>query len=202
MVVCVMALSNLLFLSCLCPSTLQDRGIGNTSLSTFGVAQAALEIILMLYPFSDTPHPHPKVACSTAKSNNVRAALFTQDIVQPDIFRKKALHGFRHLLLQLKRCRAGILEKDDSLKLLCVCFCSLIDVPISYLLVSSVVGFYSLRVFEVLTPRKDDTTMTTVRTGCGVKWGHRVLRLLLSCSCVSHPPVLHLPPAFLCALNS
>lgn len=36
-------------------SIFQDRGIGNTSLSTFGVAQAALEIILMLYPFSDTP---------------------------------------------------------------------------------------------------------------------------------------------------
>uniref|UniRef100_A0A672J7N5 Limb development membrane protein 1 n=1 Tax=Salarias fasciatus TaxID=181472 RepID=A0A672J7N5_SALFA len=54
------------------------RGIGNTSLSTFGVAQAALEIILMFY-----------------------------------------------------------------------------------LMVSSVVGFYSLRVFEGLTPRKDDTTMTT-----------------------------------------
>ncbi|RXM35035.1 Limb region 1 protein-like, partial [Acipenser ruthenus] len=30
-----------------------------------------------------------------------------------------------------------------------------------YLMVSSVVGFYSLRVFEELTPRKDDTTMTT-----------------------------------------
>uniref|UniRef100_A0A8P4KSG5 Limb development membrane protein 1 n=1 Tax=Dicentrarchus labrax TaxID=13489 RepID=A0A8P4KSG5_DICLA len=58
--------------------------IGNTSLSTFGVAQAALEIILMFY-----------------------------------------------------------------------------------LMVSSVVGFYSLRVFEVLTPRKDDTTMTTI-IGCCV----------------------------------
>uniref|UniRef100_A0A665X5M9 Limb development membrane protein 1 n=1 Tax=Echeneis naucrates TaxID=173247 RepID=A0A665X5M9_ECHNA len=63
---------------------LGDRGIGNTSLSTFGVAQAALEIILMFY-----------------------------------------------------------------------------------LMVSSVVGFYSLRVFEGLTPRKDDTTMTTI-IGCCV----------------------------------
>ncbi|XP_048866603.1 limb region 1 protein homolog [Brienomyrus brachyistius] len=36
-----------------------------------------------------------------------------------------------------------------------------------YLLVSSVVGFYSLRVFEGLTPRKDDTTMTTI-IGCCV----------------------------------
>ncbi|KAM9712384.1 limb region 1 protein homolog isoform 2-T2 [Menidia menidia] len=61
-----------------------DRGIGNTSLSTFGVAQAVLEIILMFY-----------------------------------------------------------------------------------LMVSSVVGFYSLRVFEGLTPRKDDTTMTTI-IGCCV----------------------------------
>uniref|UniRef100_A0A671VYL6 Limb development membrane protein 1 n=1 Tax=Sparus aurata TaxID=8175 RepID=A0A671VYL6_SPAAU len=60
------------------PKGSTDRGIGNTSLSTFGVAQAALEIILMFY-----------------------------------------------------------------------------------LMVSSVVGFYSLRGFKVLTPRKDDTTMTT-----------------------------------------
>uniref|UniRef100_A0A3Q0SJU8 Limb development membrane protein 1 n=1 Tax=Amphilophus citrinellus TaxID=61819 RepID=A0A3Q0SJU8_AMPCI len=65
-------------------SPFQDRGIGNTSLSTFGVAQAVLEIVLMFY-----------------------------------------------------------------------------------LMVSSVVGFYSLRVFEGLTPRKDDTTMTTI-IGCCV----------------------------------
>lgn len=53
------------------------------------------------------------------------------------------------------------------------CFWSLIDLPNSYLMVSSVVGFYSLRVFEVLTPRKDDTTMTTVKMGWKdrVKWG-------------------------------
>ncbi|KAK1172000.1 hypothetical protein AOXY_G4466 [Acipenser oxyrinchus oxyrinchus] len=38
---------------------------------------------------------------------------------------------------------------------------------IFYLMVSSVVGFYSLRVFEELTPRKDDTTMTTI-IGCCV----------------------------------
>ncbi|CAJ1082058.1 limb region 1 protein homolog [Xyrichtys novacula] len=66
------------------PKGSTDRGIRNTSLSAFGVAQAALEIILMFY-----------------------------------------------------------------------------------LMVSSVVGFYSLRVFEVLTPRKDDTTMTTI-IGCCV----------------------------------
>ncbi|XP_038585524.1 limb region 1 protein homolog isoform X1 [Micropterus salmoides] len=65
------------------PKGSTDRGIKNTSLSTFGVAQAALEIILMFY-----------------------------------------------------------------------------------LMVSSVVGFYSLRVFEVLTPRKDDTTMTTIIGSC------------------------------------
>uniref|UniRef100_A0A8K9V9D9 Limb development membrane protein 1 n=1 Tax=Oncorhynchus mykiss TaxID=8022 RepID=A0A8K9V9D9_ONCMY len=61
-----------------------DRGLGNTSLSTFGVVQAVVEIVLMFY-----------------------------------------------------------------------------------LMVSSVVGFYSLRVFEGLTPRKDDTTMTTI-IGCCV----------------------------------
>ncbi|KAF7667355.1 hypothetical protein LDENG_00065050 [Lucifuga dentata] len=66
------------------PKGSTDRGIGNTSLPTFGVAQAVLEIILMFY-----------------------------------------------------------------------------------LMVSSVVGFYSLRVFESLTPRKDDTTMTTI-IGCCV----------------------------------
>lgn len=66
------------------PKGSKDRGIGNTSLSTFGVVQAVVEIILMFY-----------------------------------------------------------------------------------LMVSSVVGFYSLRVFESLTPRKDDTTMTTI-IGCCV----------------------------------
>lgn len=66
------------------PKGSTDRGIGNTSLSTFGVPQAALEIILMFY-----------------------------------------------------------------------------------LMVSSVVGFYSLRVFQELTPKKDDTTMTTI-IGCCV----------------------------------
>ncbi|XP_075903586.1 limb region 1 protein homolog [Nelusetta ayraudi] len=66
------------------PKGSTERGIGNASLSTFGVAQAALEIILMFY-----------------------------------------------------------------------------------LMVSSVLGFYSLRIFEALTPRKDDTTMTTI-IGCCV----------------------------------
>ncbi|XP_069552386.1 limb region 1 protein homolog [Brachyistius frenatus] len=66
------------------PKGSTDRGIGNTPLSPFGVAQAVLEIILMFY-----------------------------------------------------------------------------------LMVSSVVGFYSLRVFEGLTPSKDDTTMTTI-IGCCV----------------------------------
>ncbi|XP_036376655.1 limb region 1 protein homolog [Megalops cyprinoides] len=66
------------------PKGSKERGIGNASLSTFGVVQAAIEIILMFY-----------------------------------------------------------------------------------LMVSSVVGFYSLRVFEGLTPRKDDTTMTTI-IGCCV----------------------------------
>ncbi|KAI5103791.1 limb region 1 protein-like isoform X1, partial [Silurus meridionalis] len=36
-----------------------------------------------------------------------------------------------------------------------------------YLMVSSVLGFYSLRIFQGLTPRKDDTTMTTI-IGCCV----------------------------------
>nr|XP_023856178.1 limb region 1 protein homolog [Salvelinus alpinus] len=66
------------------PKGSTDRGLGNTSLSTFGVIQAVVEIVLMFY-----------------------------------------------------------------------------------LMVSSVVGFYSLRVFEGLTPRKDDTTMTTI-IGCCV----------------------------------
>lgn len=62
---------------------------------------------------------------------------------------------------------------------------SLTDLLNSYLMVSSVVGFYSLRVFEALTPRKDDTTMTTVKMELKDSvWGEvgaRVLRLLLTC---------------------
>ncbi|NXR20140.1 LMBR1 protein, partial [Cinclus mexicanus] len=41
---------------------------------------------------------------------------------------------------------------------------------IFYLMVSSVVGFYSLRFFENFTPRKDDTTMTKVRYSLGWGW--------------------------------
>uniref|UniRef100_A0A674MVF9 Limb development membrane protein 1 n=1 Tax=Takifugu rubripes TaxID=31033 RepID=A0A674MVF9_TAKRU len=41
------------------------------------------------------------------------------------------------------------------------------QIPETYLMVSSVVGFYSLRAFAQLTPRKDDTTMTTI-IGCCV----------------------------------
>ncbi|XP_056603084.1 limb region 1 protein homolog [Triplophysa dalaica] len=37
---------------------------------------------------------------------------------------------------------------------------------IFYLMVSSVVGFYSLRIFQDLTPIKDDTTMTTIIGFC------------------------------------
>lgn len=61
----------------------------------------------------------------------------------------------------------------------------MIDSSTSYLMVSSVVGFYSLRVFEALTPRKDDTTMTTVkmepRDRVLGEVGARVMRLLLMC---------------------
>lgn len=68
---------------------------------------------------------------------------------------------------------------------------SLTDLLNSYLMVSSVVGFYSLRVFEALTPRKDDTTMTTVKMELKDRvWGEvgaRVLRLLLTCWCVWDP---------------
>lgn len=70
----------------------QDRGIGNTTLSTFGVAQAVLQIVLMLYPFSD-PHPHPQpcpflatAAWSAAKGDTVLPGLFTQYIVGLDTF--------------------------------------------------------------------------------------------------------------------
>lgn len=67
----------------------------------------------------------------------------------------------------------------------CKCSGSLIDSSTSYLMVSSVVGFYSLRVFEALTPRKDDTTMTTVKMELSDRVlgevGARVMRLLLTC---------------------
>lgn len=72
------------------------------------------------------------------------------------------------------------------------CFCSLMDLLNSYLMVSSVVGFYSLRVFEALTPRKDDTTMTTVKMELKNRvWGEvgaRGLRLPQMCWCVRDPP--------------
>lgn len=52
-------------------------------------------------------------------------------------------------------------------------------------MVSSVVGFYSLRAFAQLTPRKDDTTMTTVRMErrdrVRGEVGARVLGFLLMC---------------------
>lgn len=78
------------------------------------------------------------------------------------------------------------------------CFCSLMDLLNSYLMVSSVVGFYSLRVFEALTPRKDDTTMTTVKMELKNRvWGEvgaRVLRLPQMCWCVWDPPCFICPP--------
>uniref|UniRef100_A0A671NHV5 Limb development membrane protein 1 n=1 Tax=Sinocyclocheilus anshuiensis TaxID=1608454 RepID=A0A671NHV5_9TELE len=61
-----------------------------------------------------------------------------------------------------------------------------------YLLVSSVVGFYSLRIFQELTPRKDDTTMTTI-IGCCVSilvlssalpvMSRTLGKVLLTCMC-------------------
>lgn len=61
----------------------------------------------------------------------------------------------------------------------------MIDWLNSYLMVSSVVGFYSLRAFAQLTPRKDDTTMTTVRMErrdrVRGEVGARVLGFLLMC---------------------
>uniref|UniRef100_A0A672PJ81 Limb region 1 protein homolog n=1 Tax=Sinocyclocheilus grahami TaxID=75366 RepID=A0A672PJ81_SINGR len=61
-----------------------------------------------------------------------------------------------------------------------------------YLLVSSVVGFYSLRIFQELTPIKDDTTMTTI-IGCCVSilvlssalpvMSRTLGKVLLTCMC-------------------
>lgn len=121
----------------------------------------------MLYPFSDPPLLSvAEVACSMAKSNIVKPALFTQDIVQLDIFRKTC-SAVSSPFIVAEKVPTWDTQKDDSMKLLCYqqrsVVWSLIDLLNSYLMVSSVVGFYSLRVFEVLTPRKDDTTMTTVK---------------------------------------
>lgn len=91
---------------------------------------------------------------------------------------------FRHLLLKLKRLGSRTWLLNETLTA-AKCFRSLIGLLNSYLMVSSVVGFYSLRVFEGLTPRKDDTTMTTVKMGCKdrvcAKAGERMLKLLLRC---------------------
>lgn len=71
------------------PSVFQDRGIGNTTLSTFGVAQAVLQIVLMLYPSTDPLPPAPsfflaQVACSRAKRDAVLPAWFRWYAVEPD----------------------------------------------------------------------------------------------------------------------
>lgn len=92
---------------------------------------------------------------------------------------------FRHLFYRMwKGAELEYLKR-------CKCFGSLIDSSTSYLMVSSVVGFYSLRVFEALTPRKDDTTMTTVKMELSDRVlgevGARVMRLLLTCWCVWDP---------------
>uniref|UniRef100_A0A8C7X8S8 Limb development membrane protein 1 n=1 Tax=Oryzias sinensis TaxID=183150 RepID=A0A8C7X8S8_9TELE len=100
-------------------------------------------------------------------SNIEEAALFTQGgKAQPDTIPESTFLVFRHLLLMLKRLgsRTWLLNETPTAA---KCFRSLIGLLNSYLMVSSVVGFYSLRVFEGLTPRKDDTTMTTI-IGCCV----------------------------------
>uniref|UniRef100_A0A7N9AQJ8 Limb development membrane protein 1 n=1 Tax=Mastacembelus armatus TaxID=205130 RepID=A0A7N9AQJ8_9TELE len=90
------------------------------------------------------------------------------------IWEKNLLYPIVMLILlsgtvSLKMCRLEILRQLNKAALLPKekRFWSLIDLLNSYLMVSSVVGFYSLRVFKGLTPRKDDTTMTTI-IGCCV----------------------------------
>ena len=131
-----------------------------------------------------------EVAFSMAKSNIVKPALFTQDIVQPDIFRKTCCAVSSPFYFSWKGAELRCLRRWLK-QLYQKCFWSLIDLLNSYLMVSSVVGFYSLRGFKVLTPRKDDTTMTTVKMGWEDRVrgevGARVLRLLLRCWCVWDP---------------
>lgn len=140
-----------------------------------------------------------RAVSSVAKSNIVKAVLFTQDIVQPDTFRK-TYYAVSSPFITAERWWLGKHKKmgqKASSASATKCFRSLIDLLNSYLMASSVVGFYSLRVFEGLTPRKDDTTMTTVKTEWKDReWGEvgpRVLKLFLRCWCVWATPV-HLPP--------
>lgn len=201
-----------------CLSIFQDRGIGNTSLSTFGVAQAALEIILMLYPLSD-----PAFVCCWS------SMLHGQEQHCPASFVYPGHSSARHLPEDMFCCFVTFYYSWKGADLAYLkrqvseaafppahkCFGSLIDLLNSYLMVSSVVGFYSLRVFEGLTPRKDDTTMTTVKMGWqdrGVGWsggkGVEIASEVLMCL---GPPVFNLfplffffflSPAFLYTLNS
>lgn len=112
-----------------------------------------------------------------AKSN--KPALFAQVIVQLDTFRETCRTISSPFFSVSEKVQSWDTSKDGK------CCCSLMDLLNSYLMVSSVVGFYSLRVFEALTPRKDDTTMTTVRTELKNRLrgevGARALRLPQMC---------------------
>lgn len=140
----------------------QERGIGNTSLSTFGVIQAVVEIILMLYPSSDLlfvcrmlhDQEQQRQGCLVCLGHSSAKHLPGTSCVVSSPFMIVEKEQSRHTY---KRLNKASLQQSV--------FSSLIDLLNSYLMVSSVVGFYSLRVFEGFTPRKDDTTMTTVKMG-------------------------------------
>lgn len=115
------------------------------------------------------------------KSNILEAALFTRGIAQPGASPENPFFGVSSPFIEAEKVGLNETPRLSLAK----CLWSLIGLLNSYLMVSSVVGFYSLRVFEGLTPRKDDTTMTTVKMGCKdrvcAKAGERMLKLLQRC---------------------
>uniref|UniRef100_A0A8C3RTS9 Limb development membrane protein 1 n=1 Tax=Chelydra serpentina TaxID=8475 RepID=A0A8C3RTS9_CHESE len=87
--------------------------------------------------------------------------------------RKKASAWERNLVYPAVMILLLIETSISVLLVACNILCLLIDetaMPkgsgVNYLMVSSVVGFYSLRFFGNFTPRKDDTTMTKIIGNC------------------------------------
>lgn len=141
----------------------QGPGIGSASLSAFGFVGAALEIILILYPFFSWP----SCLLTSFLSRFLGQWQFTKTLAEKkkQVILPQALQvafGFVLNFLWARRLReaAGDLMKRAFLGVLSL------DSH-SYLMVSSVVGFYSLRFFGDFIPRKDDTTMTKVRDVSG-----------------------------------
>lgn len=148
----------------------------------------------MLYPFSDPPFVCGQSSMLHGQEQHCQASFVYPGRSSAGHLPEDMLCCFVTFYRSWKGVDLGYLKRrlnEAALLPAEKCFWSLIDFLNSYLMVSSVVGFYSLRVFEGLTPRNDDTTMTTVKMGWKERvWGEvgaRVPRLLLRCWSVWDP---------------